>query len=125
MYFSFTHCHLNYANIILANTYKSKLEGLYRYQKHMVRIMNFKDKFTNAQPLLHDMKALNIFQINLFHIICFMFKCKEKINSPIFRSLLTPKAENKYNIRSREKLTESFYRKKRIQFNIDYRGPHL
>ena len=91
----------------------------------MARIMNFKDKFTHAQPLLHEMKALNIFQINLFLIIHFMFKCKEKINSSIFRSLLTPKAENKYNIRSREKLTESFYRKKRTQFNIDYRGPHL
>ena len=91
----------------------------------MACIMNFKDKFTHAQPLLHDMKALNIFQINFFLIIYFMFKCKKKINSPIFRSFLTAKAENKYNIRSREKLTESFYRKKHAQFNIDYRGPHL
>ena len=54
-----------------------------------------------------------------------MFKCKKKIAPPIFHNLFTPKPENKYNIRSRGKLTEPFYRKKRTQFNIDYRGPHL
>ena len=54
-----------------------------------------------------------------------MFKCKKKKASPIFHNLFTPKPENKYNIRSRGKLTEPFYRKKRTQFNIDSRGPHL
>ena len=56
------------------------------------------------QPLLYDMKALNIFQINLFHIINFTFKCKKKI--------FTPKPENKYNIQSRGKLIKPFARKK-------------
>ena len=51
------------------STYKSKLEGRYRHQKHAALTINFKDKFTHAQPLLHGMKALNIFQKNLFHII--------------------------------------------------------
>ena len=112
LYFSFIHCHLNYANIAWASTYKSKLEGLYRHQKHAARIINFKDRFTHAQPLLHNMKALNIFQINLFHIIFFMFKCKKKIALPIFHNLFTSKSENKYNIPSRGKLKEPFYRKK-------------
>ena len=52
-----------------------------------------------------------------------MFKCKKKISPPIFHDLFTPKP--KCNIRSRGKLTEPFYRKKRTQFNIDYHGPHL
>ena len=116
---------MNYANSAWASTYKSKLEGLYRHQKHAARIINFKDRFTDAQPLLHNMKALNIFQINLFHIIIFMFKCKKKIDPPIFHNLFTPKPENKYNIQPRAKLTEPFYRKKRTQFNIDYCGPYL
>ena len=51
------------------------------------------NKFTHVQPLLHDMKALNLFQINLFHTIYFIFKWKEKIAPPIFHSLLKPKAE--------------------------------
>ena len=109
--FFFIHCHLNYANIGWASASKSKLEGLYRHQKHVARIINFKDRFTYAQPLFHNMKALNIFQTNLFHIIFFIFKCKKKIAPPIFYNLFTPIPENKYNIRSREKLTKPFYRK--------------
>ena len=35
------------------------------------------------------------------------------------------KPENKYDIRSRVELTETLYRKKCTQFNIDYRGPYL
>ena len=103
---------MNYANIVWASTYKSKLEELYCHQKHAARIINFKDRFTHAQPVLDDMKPLNIVHINLFHIICFMFKCKKKIPPPIFHSLFTPKSENKYNIRSRGELTELLHRKK-------------
>ena len=54
-----------------------------------------------------------------------MFKCKKKIAPPIFYNLFTLKPENKYNIRSRGKLTGLFYRKKHTRFNIDYRGLHL
>ena len=104
---------------------KSELEGLYRHQKHVARLINFKDRFTHAQPLLHNMKTLSIFHINLFHIIFFMFKYKKKIAPPIFHNLFTPILENKYNIQSRGRLTKPFYRKKRTQFNTDYRGPHL
>ena len=53
-----------------------------------------------------------------------MFKCKKKLAPPIFHNLFTPIPENKYKIGSRGKLTKSFYRKKRTQFNIDYRGPN-
>ena len=80
----FFRCHLNYANIIWASTYKSKFEGLYCHQIHAIQTINLKNKFTHVQPLRHDMKALSIFQINSFHIICFMFKCKGKIAPPIF-----------------------------------------
>ena len=54
-----------------------------------------------------------------------MFKCKKKIAPPIFHNLFIRIPENKYNIRSRGKLTKPFNRKKSTQFYIDYRGPHL
>ena len=102
LYLSFIHyIHLNYVNTAWESTYKSKLEGLYRHQKHATCIINFKDIFTHAQPLFHETKALNIFQINLFHITFFMFECKKKIAPPIFHNLFTSKPENKCNIRLR------------------------
>ena len=37
LYFFFIQCHLNYKNIAWASTYKIKLGGLYRHQKHAAR----------------------------------------------------------------------------------------
>ena len=95
LYLSFIHyIHLNYVNTAWESTYKSKLEGLYGNQKHAACIINFKDIFVHVQPLLHEKKALDIFQINLFHITSFMFECKKKIAPAIFHNLFTPKPEN-------------------------------
>ena len=84
LYFNFIQCHLNYANIAWASTYKSKLKGLYRHQKHAARIINLKDRFTHAQRLLHNMKALNIFQINLFRIYIFYVQMQKENSSLYF-----------------------------------------
>ena len=46
LYFSFIHNYVNYANIAWASTSKSKLERLYRCQKHTARIIYRKDWYT-------------------------------------------------------------------------------
>ena len=107
--FCFIPCHLNYANIVWGSTYKSKLEWLYLHQKQAARIINFRDRFTHAQSLLHDMKTLHIFQKNIFGIIFFTFKCKKVIALTIFHNFLKPKPEKFW---WRGNLTEPFYRKK-------------
>ena len=50
LYFSFIHSYVNYANIAWARTSKSKLERLYRFQKHAARVIYIKDRYTNAIP---------------------------------------------------------------------------
>ena len=76
LYFSFIHNYVNYANIAWASTNKSKLQRFYRCQKHAARIIYHKDWYTHASRLLNYMKALNVFQLNFFNILCFMYKCK-------------------------------------------------
>ena len=44
LYFSFIHGYVNFANIAWASTSKSKLERLYRFQKHAARIIYDKDR---------------------------------------------------------------------------------
>ena len=63
------------------------------------------------------MKALNIFQINLFHIT--------KIAPSISHNLFTPKHENKFEYTIKRKTNKTILQKKRTQFNIDCHDPYL
>ena len=87
LYFSFIHCHLNYANIVWASTHKSKLNCIYRTQKHAIRVIYFKDRYTHSKPLFDDIKAMNVYEINVFQILSFMFKCKNKLVPLIFEKI--------------------------------------
>ena len=122
LYFSFVHSYLNYANKVWASTNKCKLSSIYRTQKHAIRIIYFKDKFTHTKPLCNDIKAMNVYEINVFQIFSFTFKCKE-IPS-IFARIYSIKSNN-YNIRSFGKLIEPFCRKKLCEYSISIRGPKL
>ena len=66
LYFSFINCYLNYANILWASTNKSKLQALYHHQKHTARMINFKDKFTSATPLLEQINAMTVYEMKIF-----------------------------------------------------------
>ena len=35
------------------------------------------------------MKALNAFKLNIFNNLCFMYKCKQNLNPPVFRDIFT------------------------------------
>ena len=102
LYFSCIYNFVNYANIAWTSTSKSKLERLYRCQKHAAHVIYHKDRYTHASPLLNDMKALNVFQLNIFNILCFMYKCKQNLNPPLFRNIFTHK--QKPNMRSEMKI---------------------
>ena len=66
VYFSYIHSYLNYANIPWASTYATKLKRIYRKQKHAVGIVFNKDKLTHSKPLLKNLNALNVYQINIY-----------------------------------------------------------
>ena len=125
LYFSFIHSYVNYANIAWASTSKSKLELLYRCKKHAARVIYHKDRYTHASPLLNDMKALNIFKLNIFNILSFMYKCKQKLNPPVFRNIFTHRTKSKYALRNEYSIQEPLCRTNFSQYCISYRGPYL
>ena len=125
LYFSFVHCYINYANIVWASTQKSKLECLYRHQKHAARLINFEHRYTHAMPLLKEMKALSVYQLNIYNNLCFMYRCKHNSCPSIFYGIFTIKPPNKYSLRDNRSLYEPFCRTNLNQFCITYRGPHL
>ena len=72
-------------------TNKSKLQGLYRHQKHATKIINFKDKFTSPKPLLDEINAMTVYEMNIFQTLCFMYLCKNGNTPSIFKHIYTLK----------------------------------
>ena len=71
------------------------------------------------------MKALNIYELNIFNILCFMFKCKENLSPSVFINLYNLKPKSKYELRDSKNIQEPFCKTKIDQFCISYRGPFL
>ena len=111
LYFSFINCYLKYANIASASTNKSKLQALYRHQKHAARIINFKDKFTSAKPLLEQINATAVYEINIFQTLCFMYLFKNGNTPSIFKHIYTLKPVSKYTARSKNTLFKPLCKK--------------
>ena len=61
IYFSFFHIFISYANIAWASTFKTKLQGIPKKQKHAARITFLANRFDHSRPLLKEMKALNVY----------------------------------------------------------------
>ena len=126
LYFSFIHSYVNYANIAWASTSKSKRERLYRCQKHAAPVIYHKDRYTHASPLSNDMKVFNVFKLNIFNIfLCFMYKCKQNLNPPVFRNIFTNRTKTKYALRNKYSIQEPLCRTNFSQYCISYRGPYL
>ena len=125
IYFSCIHSYLNYGNISWASTNKTKLKTLLRRQKHGARIINLQDRLTHAKPLLQELKALNIYQLNIFQTLLFMHKVKNDNIPDVFKNsfmIIT----NKYNTKAANTtFYKPFCRTKTSQYSIIFRGPHL
>ena len=66
--------------ILSWRTSKSEPERLYRCQKHAAHVICRKVWYTHTSPLLNDIKALHVFQLHIFNILCFMDKWRQNLN---------------------------------------------
>ena len=83
IYFSFIDIYISYANIAWPRAFKTKLQGILKKQKHAVGITFHPNRFDHSRPLLNEMKALNVYQINLIQTQKFTHKTKYGINTRI------------------------------------------
>ena len=125
LYFSFIHSYLNYGNIAWGSTNKTKLNVILRRQNQASRIIYFKNRYTHARPLLKDLHALNIYQLNINNTLLFMHKVKNNTIPNIFRQSFKIN-KNKYNTKSTNtRFYKPLVKAKYNQYSITYRGPHL
>ena len=52
------------------------------------------------------MKALNVFKLNIFNIVCIMYKCKQNLNPPVFPNIFTHRTKTKYALRNEYSIQE-------------------
>ena len=64
--------------------------------KSTQRLLSFKDQFRHSGPHFKEIGALNIYEINIFNILCLVFKSKSKACPKAFENLFTLKPKNKY-----------------------------
>ena len=75
---------------------------------------------------MQELKALNIYQINILQNLTFMYKVKNNLAPDIFQKRFTLNRKRKYMIRSSfSNLEKPLRHSKLSQFSISYRRPHL
>ena len=57
-------------------------------QKHAARIIFNKNKLSHSRPLLRSLSALNVYQINLYQHLNFIYKFKNKQTPKIFNDII-------------------------------------
>ena len=125
LYFSYIHSYLDYANIAWASTHFTKLKTISYKQKQATRIVFNEDRLCHSRPLLRELNALNIYQINLFQVLKFMHRFTIDDLPKVFKNVFkkpdhkypTKFAQFNYSLR-KHSLSSS-------KFSISYRGAKL
>ena len=66
--------HITYCNIVWATCCKSRLNSILLLQKKALRICTNSNYLAHTNPLFHQLKTLNVFDINRLQTAIFMFK---------------------------------------------------
>ena len=125
IYFSYIHSFLNYANIAWASTHFTKLKTINYKQKQAARIVFDEDRLCHSRPLLRRLNALNVYQINLFQHINFMYRLSNDDLAKHFNNTFKNpdhKYPKKFSICNYSLKKHSL---KCSKFAVSYRGPKL
>ena len=125
LYFAYIHSYLSYANIAWASTHKTKLKKLVSQQKQACRIVFHKPRLTHAQPLLKCLKALNLFQINIYQTVLLMHKVENNEAPTIFNDKFRRPIHHYPTTFSQSNFTIPRKKLKSSDFTISSRGPKL
>ena len=103
--------YLYYGNIVWANTYRTRLEKLFKLQKKILRIITFSSYTAPSLPLFEKLHILNIHQINDLLISSFSFSLNNNVLPPYFDDFCIENSKvHSYNTRRSKLLHKTFNR---------------
>ena len=98
LYYSLVYPYLTYCNIGWSSNYKNNLKWIYFLQKRIVRALT-NSHFRAHTPLFTQLKFLDIYKINTFHVAKFMFSYHHRLLPPYFHNLfITSHQLHSYNM---------------------------
>ena len=100
-------------------------KAIYLPQKHAVRIVFNENNMTHSRPLLRSLNALNIYQINLFQHLHFMYNFNKNETPIIFYNLIK-KPIHKYPTKfSKNSFSLKTFFLNGSKYCISFRGPKI
>ena len=78
LYYAYIHTYINYANLAWASTIRTNLKKIHSQQKHAIRIIFRKDKFSRTKELFVQNKVFNVYQLNILNNLIFMHKVRNE-----------------------------------------------
>ena len=125
IYSSYTLSYLSYANIAWASTRMATWKPLLFKQKQAVRIVFKEDRLSHSKPLFKILNALNVYKINLYQQLNFMYRLENR-NIPAIFNDIVKKPGHKYPTKfSRINCTLKKYSFIKSRFWILFWGPKL
>ena len=88
IYFGYIHSYLNNPNIVWGSAYQTKLKSIHLLQKRAIRTIFNEGKMTHSRPLLRSLNTLNVYQINLFQHLRFMYNFNKNEIAVVFNNLI-------------------------------------
>ena len=109
--------------LVWASTSTKKLKKLANKQKQALRIVN--NEFTDIRGTMVRMIVLNIYKLNIYQILNFMFKLKTNTAPCIFKNQFT-EIQHQYSIRfTKNSFVESQLVYSQTKFSVSLRGQRL
>ena len=128
LYYSLIYPYLSYCNIVWASTYPSSLQKILLIQKRFVRLATSSNRFEPSAPLFRELNLLSIFDVNVYQISIFMFKCMKQHSSlpNVFHDFFVLNSSvHSYPTRRAQNIHRPLSRTTLGQFNIRFRGPSI
>ena len=126
LYYTLIYPYLTYCNIVWSSTYVSSLNRILLLQKRAVRAITNSDYRAHSTPLFLDLKILDIYKLNTFHIAKFMFMYHHNLLPQFFLNLFfTSYHVHNYNTRNVTNYRSHPCRTNVKKFTILYLGPKI
>ena len=129
LYYSFFHSYLNYGNIAWCSSSVTKIKKLYSKQKQAIKALSVTSEDYSGlkiEDLMEKTGILNIYKLNIYHVINLMFRVKNNTIPEAFVNKFEIVLHHHYQTRhSENNFIEPKIYFKATKFAISSRGPRL